>query len=95
MKIIYHAADIMEAHIVAGLLRSHGIEPHVGGHYLQGAVGDLAVQGFAEVYVQDDDIDAAEQVIRSYDSQAEALRRQVAAASATRSGASFWPAHDC
>ena len=74
MKISYHAADIMEAHIVAGLLRSHGIEPHVGGHYLQGAVGDLAVQGFAEVYVQDDDIDAAEQVIRSYDSQAEVLK---------------------
>ncbi|MAO41385.1 MAG: hypothetical protein CMK70_14625 [Pseudohongiella sp.] len=73
MKIIYRAADIMEAHIVAGLLRSHGIEPHVGGHYLQGAVGDLAVQGFADVYVQDDDFDAAQPVIRDYDSQAEAL----------------------
>jgi len=42
MKLIYKAGDITEAHIVKGLLESNGIPAHVGGFYLQGAIGDLA-----------------------------------------------------
>ena len=67
MKIIYHAADIMEAHIVAGLLRANDINPYVGGHYLQGAAGDLAVNGLANVFVDEKDVDAAQGLIREYE----------------------------
>jgi len=35
MKIIYKARDIIEAHIVSGMLNANGIETHVGGYYLQ------------------------------------------------------------
>lgn len=70
MKIIYHAADIVEAHIVAGLLQSHGIDAHVGGHYLQGGVGGLPLQGLAIVQVHDDDCQAAQSVIEDYEQSA-------------------------
>lgn len=67
MKIVYKANDILEAHIVAGMLQSGNIEAHVGGHYLQGAVGDLAPVGLASVSVADEDADAALQMIREYE----------------------------
>jgi hypothetical protein len=67
VKIVYRASDIIEAHIVAGMLRAHGLEPHVGGHYLQGAVGDLAMDGFANVMVEEDDYEAASRLVQEYD----------------------------
>ncbi|KKO46079.1 hypothetical protein WG68_06880 [Arsukibacterium ikkense] len=66
MKIIFKANDIIEAHIVAGMLQSYGIEAHVGGHYLQGAVGDLAPLGIANILVSDADVVQAEQIIAEY-----------------------------
>jgi hypothetical protein len=70
VKIVYRANDIIEAHIVAGMLRANDIETHVGGHYLQGAVGDLAMDGFANVLVAEDDYDAAIGLVREYDATA-------------------------
>ncbi len=67
MKIVYKANDILEAHIVAGMLNAENIEAHVGGHYLQGGIGDLAPTGLASVSVADEDIDAALRVIRDYE----------------------------
>ena len=66
MKIIFKANDILEAHIVAGMLQSYGIEAHVGGHYLQGAAGDVAPLGIANILVQDDDIEQAERIVSQY-----------------------------
>lgn len=69
MIIIYKAQDIIEAHIVAGLLNAEGIESHVSGHYLQGGIGELAVAGFANVHVLDEDVLQAKQVIAEYESK--------------------------
>ena len=68
MQIIYRASNIVEAHIVAGMLRSEGIEAYVGGHYLQGAIGDLSPLGFANVFVDDSDMLKADIIIRGYES---------------------------
>lgn len=67
MQLVFRATNILEAHIVAGLLKSHGIDCHVGGHYLQGAVGDLPVTDFAHVFVEDDDQTRAEALILDYE----------------------------
>ncbi len=67
MKIIYKARDIIEAHIVSGMLNAHGIEAHVGGFYLQGGVGDLAASDFANVQVADEDVDSVLPFIAEYD----------------------------
>jgi hypothetical protein len=47
MEIVYKAGNIIEAHIVAGMLNACEIPTYVGGHFLQGAVGDLSPTGFA------------------------------------------------
>lgn len=67
MKIIYKARDIIEAHIVSGMLNANGIETHVGGYYLQGGVGDVAVYDFANVQVADEDVALAVPLVAEYD----------------------------
>jgi hypothetical protein len=67
MHLVFRASNILEAHIVAGLLQSHGIDSHVGGHYLQGAVGDLPASDFAHVFVEEDDKHRAEALILDYE----------------------------
>ncbi len=67
MKIIYKARDIIEAHIVAGMLNANGIETHVGGYYLQGGVGDVTVFDFANVQVADEDVAAVLPLIAEYE----------------------------
>jgi len=77
MKIIYKARDIIEAHIVAGMLNASGIETYVGGYYLQGGVGDMAVHDFANVQVADDDVALARPIIEEYDSAENNISEQV------------------
>ena len=67
MKIIYKARDIIEAHIVSGMLNADGIETHVGGYYLQGGVGDVAVFDFANVQVADEDVELALPLVAAYE----------------------------
>lgn len=67
MRVIYRASDIVEAHIVAGMLEAGGIEAYVAGHYLQGGIGDLSPLGFANVLVGERDFDAAVAVVRVYE----------------------------
>ncbi|MEX2476703.1 DUF2007 domain-containing protein [Marinobacter sp.] len=68
MQIAYRARDITEAHIVAGLLEAHGIETYVGGHYLQGAMGEIGAAGFSNVHVADEDLSRARQLVSEYES---------------------------
>ena len=70
MQIAYRARDITEAHIVAGLLKANGIEAFVGGHYLQGAMGEIGAAGFSNVHVDDDDFYRARQLVAEYEASA-------------------------
>jgi hypothetical protein len=67
LQIAYRARDITEAHIVAGLLEANGIEAHVGGHYLQGALGEIGAAGFTNVHVDDEDLYQARQLVSEYE----------------------------
>lgn len=67
MKLIYKARDITEAHIISGLLKSNDIDAHVGGHYLQGGVGDLAAMDFATINVADENVEHALSIIAEYE----------------------------
>ncbi len=69
MQIAYRARDITEAHIVAGLLQAHGIDAHVGGYYLQGAIGEIGTAGFSNVHVEDEDFYRARQLVLEYEAQ--------------------------
>ncbi|MGB1477807.1 DUF2007 domain-containing protein [Marinobacter sp. MA] len=67
LQIAYRAKDITEAHIVAGLLEANGIEAYVGGHYLQGAMGEIGAAGFSNVHVGDEDLYRARQLVSEYE----------------------------
>ena len=67
MQIVFRAGNIIEAHIVAGMLQANGIDTHVGGHYLQGAVGDLPAFDFAHVFVDDADLTRAGELVAAYE----------------------------
>ncbi len=69
MEIVYRAANIIEAHIVAGMLNACGIQTHVGGHFLQGAVGDLSPTGIANVLVLSTDKNLALAIVKDYEQQ--------------------------
>ncbi|MBK1886828.1 MULTISPECIES: DUF2007 domain-containing protein [Marinobacter] len=73
MQIAYRAKDITEAHIVAGLLNASGIKTHVGGLYLQGAMGEIGAAGFSNVHVDDEDLYPARQVIAEYEANGQAV----------------------
>ncbi|RLA07063.1 MAG: DUF2007 domain-containing protein [Gammaproteobacteria bacterium] len=67
MKIIYKSGDITEAHIIAGLLKTYDIDAFVGGHYLQGGIGDLSAMDFATIKVTDENIEQAIKIIKDYE----------------------------
>ena len=67
MEIVFIGHNLTEAHIVAGMLRAHDIDAHVGGHYLQGGVGDMAALDFAKVYVGPKDLADARRLIADYE----------------------------
>jgi hypothetical protein len=69
LKLIYKAGDIIEAHIIAGLLKANGIDAHVGGHYLQGGVGDLAAMDFSTISVADENVETANAIVAEYESE--------------------------
>lgn len=71
MKIIFRARDLTEAHIVSGLLKTNGIDNHVGGHYLQGGIGELAAADFATVLVADENVEQAAAIVAEYENNNE------------------------
>jgi hypothetical protein len=70
MQIVYKAKDIPEAHIFSGFLLSHDIDSFVGGHYLQGAIGEIGLSDFAVVRVNDEDYDKARSLVAVYENNA-------------------------
>jgi hypothetical protein len=67
MKIVYRAADIIEAEIVKGMLVANDIDAHSSGFYLQGGIGEIAPTDLANVLVFDEDYDRARELVREYD----------------------------
>ncbi|MCH8498864.1 MAG: DUF2007 domain-containing protein [Marinobacter sp.] len=75
MQIAYRAKDITEAHIVAGLLEAEGIETHVSGSFLQGAMGEIGTAGFSNVHVDDEDYYQARQLVEDYEASLQPEQR--------------------
>jgi hypothetical protein len=69
VELVYQAQDFTEAHIVAGMLRANGIEAHVAGHYLHGALGEVGTMNLAQVHVQKSDFIAARILIEEYNEE--------------------------
>lgn len=69
MKVVYEAANNIEAYLLKSRLEYEQILSWITGEYLQGGVGDLQVHGLARVMVTDADAERARRVIRDYESE--------------------------
>jgi hypothetical protein len=55
------------------MLQSEGLKTFVGGHFLQGAIGDLSPMDFATVSVAEAASERAAQLVREYESSVRLL----------------------
>lgn len=67
MKILYHAASLVEAHMIVHLLEQQQLHGRIDGEYLQGAIGELPAAGLIRVMVAEQDFDAAQELITQWD----------------------------
>jgi len=67
MKLIYEAANSIEAHLIHNLLEQAHLTARIDGEYLQGGVGDLQAIGIVRVMVAEDDYNAAKEIIDHWD----------------------------
>jgi hypothetical protein len=77
MKCVYEASDVLEAHVIQGLLEQHRISSFIEGEYLLGAVGELPASRLVRILVNDDDLTAGVSLMRDYDSLNQPLSQQV------------------
>lgn len=69
MKLVYEAANNVEAHMVVDMLEREGLSARVDGEYLQGGVGELQTIGIVRVMVEESDYLEAKKVIQAWDEQ--------------------------
>ncbi len=66
MQVAYEAENLIDAHLIKGLLAQEGIDAFVRGEYLSGAIGELPAVGLVAVMVADEDLAAAREVIADW-----------------------------
>lgn len=67
MKTVYVAQHSIDAHVVRGMLESHGITAIVTGDYLQGGLGELPAFGVIEVRVDDEEAAEARRIVQRFE----------------------------
>jgi len=77
MKCVYEASNVLEAHVIQGLLEQHRISSFIEGEYLIGAVGELPASPLVRVLVNDDDLPLGASLMRDYDSTNQPLNEQL------------------
>lgn len=66
MKRVHNARHLTEAHLIRGLLESHGIEAVVRGDFLTGGWGELPVDVCAVWVTDDGQYAAADRLLRDF-----------------------------
>jgi hypothetical protein len=67
MKTLYQAASAIEAHMIVQLLKQEGMDAHIEGEHLQGALGELPAAGLIRVVVNEADYPQARTVVDRWD----------------------------
>lgn len=66
MQRIYEPQDLLEAELLLAMLASEGIDAHLTGQHLIGAIGELPVCGLLGLLVEDARAERAQQLIAAY-----------------------------
>lgn len=64
---VFRTSDYIQAQLLAGLLREHGVGVFLQGALLQGGIGELPAMGHLSIMVEDHDRSAAERIIAAYE----------------------------
>lgn len=67
MVSIFRGSDYIQAQLLAGLLREHGIEVFLQGALLQGGLGELPALGHLSIMVDESDHVAARALVAAYE----------------------------
>lgn len=67
MKTLYHAANAVEAHMLADYLKQEGLSAQVLGEHLQGAVGELPAAGLVRLVIDDEQYEAGRDAIARWE----------------------------
>jgi hypothetical protein len=67
MRIVFHANNSLDAHIVRNILEMHGINANISGELLQGGIGTLPVFGLVKLQVAEADYVAAREIIKQWE----------------------------
>ncbi|WP_278959281.1 putative signal transducing protein [Aquipseudomonas alcaligenes] len=70
MQRIYEPQDLLEAELLLGMLASKGVEAHLAGRHLLGAVGELPALGLLGLLVEDEEAERARRLIAAYNAAA-------------------------
>jgi hypothetical protein len=70
MRVVYEAENVIDAHLVKGLLENAEIMAFVRGEYLAGAIGELPVMGLVAVLVPESQYAAADALLRDWRGEA-------------------------
>lgn len=66
MRVVYEAENVIDAHLVKGMLEAEEIPAYVRGEYLAGGIGELPVMGMVAVCVAEVDLAAAERILQGW-----------------------------
>lgn len=66
MQKVYEPENLMEGELLQGMLASEGIEAHITGAHLLGALGELPALGLLGLMVDNDQVERARQLITEY-----------------------------
>ena len=70
MQRIYEPQDLLEAELLLGMLASEGVEAHLAGRHLLGAVGELPALGLLGLLLEDEEAERARRLIAAYNAAA-------------------------
>ena len=74
MRVVYEAENIIDAHLVKGVLEQAGFPVYIRGEYLTGAIGELPVAGLVAVCVPTICVEEARRVLAQFRQQQELER---------------------
>lgn len=63
MKVVYHAASVIDAQLVVDLLAAAGVPAHVQGSFLSGAIGELPAGEMVRVWVAGEQVELARRIL--------------------------------
>jgi len=69
MKLLYSAANSIEAHMILNMIEQAGYKGRIDGEYLQGGLGELPALGVVRVMIDESDFMAAKEIVDKWDIQ--------------------------